>query len=141
MFLDGIADFIADPNDTAEAFDWVDELHQLAIKYDTVIVCVLHENPGSEIGKTRGHLGSQLERKAETNLRLEKDADGVTVVFERSRQAHIPKENGPRFMWSDEAKRHVSCETKRRRSRMRSRAVEFRMFVAQVFRTYLPVRG
>jgi len=80
VFLDGIADFIADPNDTAEAFAWVDELHQLAIKYDTVIVCVLHENPGSDIGKTRGHLGSQLERKAETNLRLVKDGEGVTVA-------------------------------------------------------------
>ena len=27
-----------------------------AIRYSTVIFCVLHENPGSENGKTRGHL-------------------------------------------------------------------------------------
>jgi hypothetical protein len=133
VFLDGVADFIADPNDPAEAFAWVDELHQLAIRYDTVIVCVLHENPGSDMGKTRGHLGSQLERKAETNLRLVKDGEGVTVVFtERSRQAHIPKENGPRFMWSEEAKRHVSCETKAKRKET-ARALDLRLFVDQVF--------
>jgi len=133
VFLDGVADFIADPNDPAEAFAWVDELHQLAIKYDTVIVCVLHENPGSDMGKTRGHLGSQLERKAETNLRLVKDGEGVTVVFtERSRQAHIPREKGPRFMWSEEAKRHVSCETKAKRKET-ARALDLGMFVDQVF--------
>jgi hypothetical protein len=32
VFLDGVADFIADPNDPAEAFAWVDELHQLAVR-------------------------------------------------------------------------------------------------------------
>lgn len=113
VILDGIADFIIDPNDPAEAFPWVDELHQLAIKYHTVIVCVLHENPGTEIGKTRGHLGSHLERKAETNLRLEKDGEGVTVMFtERARHTHIAKDKGARFEWSDEAKMHVSTEAK-----------------------------
>jgi hypothetical protein len=81
------------------------------VEYATVIVCVLHENPGSEIGKTRGHLGSQLERKAETPLRLEKDAEGVTVMYsERARSAHITKDQGPRFAWSGEQGMHVSVE-------------------------------
>lgn len=111
VFLDGLADFTADPNDPAEAFALIDELHQMAIRYAAPILCVLHENPGSEIGKTRGHLGSQLERKAETNLRLAKDGDGITVIFaERARHAHIPREQGPRFKWCDEAGMHVSVE-------------------------------
>ena len=38
--------------------------HQLAIEYDCVFMTVLHENPNSDFGKTRGHLGSQLSRKA-----------------------------------------------------------------------------
>jgi hypothetical protein len=110
VFLDGIADFATDPNDPGEAFALLDELHQTAIRYNAPILCVLHENPGSESGKTRGHLGSQLERKAETNLRLAKDGDGITVIFaERARHAHIPKEQGPRFKWCDEAGMHVSC--------------------------------
>jgi len=133
VLLDGVADFIMDPNDPAEAFAWVEELHQLAIRYDTIILCVLHENPGSEIGKTRGHLGSQLERKAETNLRLMKDTDGVTVVFtERSRQAHIPRDRGPRFKWDNEAMRHVSCEVEVR-NKQTEKALELVMFANQVF--------
>jgi 5S rRNA maturation endonuclease (ribonuclease M5) len=113
-FIDGVADLCVDPNDPAEAFGLVEELHRLAITYACPIVCVLHENPGSETGKTRGHLGSQLERKAETNLRLSKDTSGVTVVFtERSRHCHIPRESGPRFVWDDVAGMHVSCGTAR----------------------------
>jgi hypothetical protein len=111
VILDGIADYCADPNDSKEAFALVDELHQLAIRFNCVIACVLHENPGSEIGKTRGHLGSQLERKAETNLRLEKDSNGVTVVFaDRARHAHIPKDKGVCFAWSDEKQMHASTD-------------------------------
>ena len=133
VFLDGIADFIADPNNPEEAFAWVDELHQLAIRYETVILCVLHENPGSEFGKTRGHLGSQLERKAETNLRLVKDNEGVTVVFtERSRQAHIPRAAGSRFAWDDEAMMHRSCETKAT-VRLTARQKEQEAFAREVF--------
>lgn len=111
LLLDGGADFIIDPNDSAEAFTFVDDLHQLAIRFETSIVAVIHENPSSELGKTRGHLGSQLERKAETNLRLFKDGDGITTVFaERARHAHIPKEHGSRFVWSDEKRMHVSTD-------------------------------
>jgi hypothetical protein len=109
--IDGIGDCCVDVNDPAEAFMLVSSLEALAVEYATVIVCVLHENPGSEIGKTRGHLGSQLERKAETPLRLEKDAEGVTVMYsERARSAHITKDQGPRFAWSGEQGMHVSVE-------------------------------
>ena len=102
VFLDGVADFVHDPNDPAEAFAFVGELHRLAIEADCVIVAVLHENPGSaDFGKTRGHLGSQLERKAETNLRLSK-SEGVTTVWtdRGARHCDIPKTAGIRFEYS-----------------------------------------
>jgi len=107
VLIDGIGDFINDPNNGPEAFDLVARLHQLAIQYDCPILSVLHENPGSESGKTRGHLGSHLERKAETNLRLSK-VDGVTTMWvERGRHCTIPKEHGIRFYFSEEDKMHV----------------------------------
>jgi hypothetical protein len=110
--MDGVADLCADPNDSEEAFDLVHELHALAIGHDCAIVTVLHENPGSESGKTRGHLGSQLERKAECNLRLAKDTDGITTVWaERARHCHLPKNEGPCFAWNDAASMHTSCGT------------------------------
>ena len=110
FFLDGIGDFVADVNDPEECNAFVARLHGLAIEHDTHILTVLHLNPTSET-KSRGHLGSQLERKAETNLRIEKK-DGVSIVYsDRNRGADIPKDTAPRFLWSDEHKMHVSAET------------------------------
>jgi len=112
VMIDGIGDLCADPNDPEEAFDLVHELHALAITHDCAIVTVLHENPGSENGKTRGHLGSQLERKAETNLRLAKDKDGITTMWaDRARHCYLPKEQGPCFSWNDGEEMHTSCGT------------------------------
>jgi hypothetical protein len=112
----------------------VARLHRWAIEFSTTLVCVLHENPGTETGKTRGHLGSQLERKAECNLRLQKDREGITVVFtERSRGAHIPKAKGPRFQWNDEAKMHISCGTAAE-AKASARDQQQREFAIEVFR-------
>lgn len=132
VLLDGVADFVTDPNDPAEAFAAVERIHRLAAEFDTTIVCILHVNPGSESGKTRGHLGSQLERKAETNLRLEKDVDGITVVFcERGRHCHIPRADGHRFRWSIEPGMHMSCATARA-DKEQAKATELRELVADV---------
>ncbi|MDB4692691.1 hypothetical protein OAF21_03680 [Akkermansiaceae bacterium] len=110
VLIDGIGDFLADPNDPTLSFGLIDELHQLAIEYDCVFMTVLHENPNSEFGKTRGHLGSQLSRKAETNLRLKKSKDGVTTIFTTtSRHCHIPENLGFCFKWSDDEQMHVGC--------------------------------
>lgn len=107
--IDGIADLCADVNDAAEANALVAEMEALAMKYRTLLACVLHENHGSDSGKTRGHLGSQLARKAETNLRLEKSSDGVTLMFaDTSRSVHITKKNAPGFKWCDDARAHVT---------------------------------
>ena len=112
VLIDGIGDLCGDPNDSEESFDLVHELHALAITHDCSVITVLHENPGSESGKTRGHLGSQLERKAETNLRLAKDANGTTTMWaERARHCYLPKEQGPCFSWNGQAAMHTSCGT------------------------------
>jgi hypothetical protein len=108
ILLDGVADFVSDVNDSKETSAFVATLQDMAIQHDCAIVGVIHFNPGSE--KTRGHLGSQMERKAETNLRLDK-ADGVTVIWsDKQRRAPIPKNTGPCFQWSDEAGMHVSVQ-------------------------------
>ena len=110
VMIDGIGDLCFDPNDSAEAFDLVNHLHSLAVTHCTTVCTVLHENPGSETGKTRGHLGSQLERKAETNLRLAKDKDGVTVIWaEKARHLYLPRDHGACFAWNDQAQMHTSC--------------------------------
>jgi hypothetical protein len=111
ILLDGAADLVADVNDAKESNAFVATLHGIAIERACPIIGVIHFNPGSE--KTRGHLGSQLERKSETNLCLEK-ADGVTTIWsEKQRRAPIPKNDGPCFEWCNKAGMHVTAETRR----------------------------
>jgi hypothetical protein len=111
IIIDGIADLATDPNDAEESNALVAEYHGTAIHYDCPIIGVIHLNPGTE--KSRGHLGSQLERKAETNLCLEKDAEEITTSdATKNRRAGIPKSKGPRFCFRTEAGMHVSVESK-----------------------------
>lgn len=106
VVIDGVADLVLDVNDAKECNELVAELHSLSIRYDCSVIVVLHLNPGSD--KARGHLGSQIERKAESNLKIEKD-DTVSVVWSaKQRRAPIEKAFGPRFTWSEEQKMHVS---------------------------------
>jgi hypothetical protein len=109
VILDGVADLCADVNDAEESNALIAELHGYAISADAPIICVVHRNEGEKADSAaRGHLGKQLARKAETNLRMEK-TDGKTVVFsERNRGAPILEKDGPCFEWSDEKGYHVS---------------------------------
>lgn len=110
VFVDGVADMVPDVNDPGYCNAFVAELHDLAIKNDCPIIGVIHFNPGGE--KVRGHLGSQLERKAETNLRLDRE-NGITSIWsDKQRRAPIPKGTGPSFQWSDEAGMHVTIESR-----------------------------
>lgn len=108
IIIDGVADLVSSPNDEEESNAVERYLRSLAIKYGCSVVCVIHKNPGSD--KSRGHLGSQLERKAETVLFLEKKNDVTIMYSDRTRHAPITKDKAPAFRWCDEAKAHVSCK-------------------------------
>jgi hypothetical protein len=110
LLLDGSADAVHDVNDPEEANGFVSELHALCIKFNCPLVCAIHLNPGSDF-KTRGHLGSQLERKAETNLKIEKQDEASVLWAEKNRHAPILKSTGPRFAWCIEAGMHISVES------------------------------
>ena len=79
VVIDGIADLIRCANDEAESIAVVEELYRLAGIYNTCIVTVLHFIPNRL--KLRGHLGSELQRKAAAILSIEKDSNpAVSVV-------------------------------------------------------------
>lgn len=71
VVIDGIADLIRSANDETESIAVVDELYRLAGIYNTCIVCVLHFVPNGI--KLRGHIGSELQRKASGILSIEKE--------------------------------------------------------------------
>ena len=71
VVIDGIADLIRSANDETESIAIIDELYRLAGIYNTCIICVLHFVPNGI--KLRGHIGSELQRKAAGILSIEKD--------------------------------------------------------------------
>lgn len=126
VLIDGIGDYIPDVNDPKTSTELVNELQALAIEYSCVIVVVLHENPGDKNAKNagRGHLGSHLSRKSESNIRLAK-ADGIISQYtEVSRHASIPKIDGHTFTWDEENYTHASCEQTNSERRPRSKKDE-----------------
>lgn len=109
VIIDGIADLCKSPNDEAESLELVSRIHALAQKYECAIFAILHENPASDKGKTRGHLGSELNRKAFANLRIDKDTEtSISTIFGTDmRKRDLPKEQGFCFAWDDEAGMHL----------------------------------
>lgn len=77
VVVDGIADLQRNTNDLEESDALVGELMALSTEFNCHIICVLHTNPGSD--KARGHLGSSLQRKAESVLYVHKVGD-ISVV-------------------------------------------------------------
>ena len=86
LIVDGIADLCADVNNIEESNACVQRLMEWSAKYNVHIMCVIHSNFGSD--KPTGHLGSFLEKKAETQIQLEANTvntEWVTVKCKRSR--------------------------------------------------------
>ncbi len=112
VVLDGVADLVNDPNDPSGSFSLVHELHAFADRHQCLIVVVLHENPGAGSKKTRGHLGSQMERKAQTSISVEKN--GSTEIVEMhevaARSCSWPKKEAVCFQYDAVARMHVTVD-------------------------------
>lgn len=86
VIIDGIADLVSDVNNLEESNACIQKLMEWSAIYDCHIVTVIHSNFGSD--KPTGHLGSFLEKKAETQIQLEANTvnkDWITVKCKRSR--------------------------------------------------------
>ena len=87
VILDGVADLCADVNNIEKSNELVSALMRLSQQQNVHIINVIHQNFGSAKLGT-GHLGSALEKKAETVISLEANTvnkDWTTVKCGRSR--------------------------------------------------------
>jgi len=87
VIIDGIADLCSDANNIQESNEVVQKLMEWSANYNCHIINVIHQNFGSSKLGT-GHLGSFLEKKAETVIQLEANTvnkNWVTVKCGRSR--------------------------------------------------------
>jgi RecA-family ATPase len=88
VIIDGIADLCSDVNNIEESNNVVQKLMKWTKELNCHIITVIHSNFGSD--KPTGHLGSFLEKKAETQIQLELNTVNkglVTVSCKRSRNA------------------------------------------------------
>ena len=77
VVIDGIADLQRNTNDLEESDALVGSLMSISTQTNTHILCVLHTNPGTD--KARGHLGSSLQRKAETVIYVHRNGECSVV--------------------------------------------------------------
>ena len=87
VIIDGIADLVSDVNNLEESNAVVQKLMEWSANFNCHIINVIHQNFGSTKLGT-GHLGSFLEKKAETVIQLEANTvnrNWVTVLCGRSR--------------------------------------------------------
>ena len=133
VVIDGIADLVLSANDEAESIRIVDELYRLAGIYRTCIVCVLHYVPNGL--KLRGHLGSELQRKAAAILSIELDTEpSVSVV-----KALKVRDGSPldvplmQFSWNKEKGMHVYLGEKPREEKEKRKEKELANVAREIF--------
>jgi hypothetical protein len=107
VVIDGIADLIKGANDEGESIAIVEELYRLAGIYNTCIVTALHFIPNGL--KLRGHLCSELQRKAAAILSVEKDDDPAVSVVKALKVRDGSSLEVPimQFAWDKDAGMHV----------------------------------
>lgn len=110
VIFDGGADFLSTLNDEAIANEMVERQFRFAIEHDCLVVIVLHENPGTDNGKTRGHYGSQLHRKMQAAIVVEKGFDEISAVYGNPlRDGYWPKSEAHFFKYDAMRGLHVTC--------------------------------
>ena len=107
VLLDGGVDFLISPNDEDASIALIKDLMDTADHHDCVVLASIHYNPG-QLGaptKSRGHFGSELERKSEAYLTIKKDSEtGTRSLFSTyGREKEVTEAEAVRFAWDDRA--------------------------------------
>ena len=134
VVIDGIADLIRSANDEAESIALVDELYRIAGIYKTCIVCVLHFVPNGI--KLRGHIGSELQRKAATIISIEKDDNPAYSVVKAIKVRDGSPLDVPMmlFTWDKLKDMHVSAGEKSVEEKEKRKQSELSVILKDIFR-------
>lgn len=133
VVIDGIADLIRCANDEAESIAVVEELYRLAGIYNTCIVTVLHFIPNGL--KLRGHLGSELQRKAAAILSIEKDTKPAVSVVKALKVRDGSPQDVPlmQFAWDKEKAMHAYLGEKPKEEKDRRKEEELVAVARELF--------
>ena len=135
VVIDGIADLIRSANDETESIAIVDELYRLAGIYNTCIICVLHFVPNGI--KLRGHIGSELQRKAAGILSIEKDENPEYSVVKALKVRDGSPLDVPMtlFGWDKALDMHVYRGEKSKEDKDKRKSNELHAVIREAFRS------
>lgn len=77
LVIDGILDLISDFNSVEQSFYLIQWLKKITKKHDLLILCVLHLGKKDQF--SIGHIGSYLDRKSQSVIKIEKNKDQKTI--------------------------------------------------------------
>ena len=101
VVVDGLADLIPGGiNDEMGCPNVIRELMGLAERSGSCIFCVIHDNQGATaqtIGRSRGHLGAEFERKCDGSFVCERKEDAIVLRVRQIRRGYIPQDLAIRF--------------------------------------------
>ena len=133
MIIDGIADLLGGVNDEESSVKLIEELFRLAAIYNTCIICVLHMAPSGM--KLRGHLGSEVQRKAAGILLVEKDDNNNCSVVKALKVRDGSPLDVPlvQFGWSKAEGRHVYLGEKSKEDTDIRKLSELKQLASEIF--------
>jgi len=99
LVIDGVADLVSDVNNIEESNKVVGKIMKWTEEYQCHIITVIHTNHNSN--KPTGHLGSALEKKAETQIQLEKDESDESIIKVKCKASRSKSFNDFSFFVND----------------------------------------
>ncbi len=105
VIIDGIRDMLMDFNSNEETAKVISTILRLSDEHKALIVCVIHVTKSN--GNMRGALGTALEDKSETAIKVEKDQDNpnrstVKPIYSRHKDFETYS-----IVWSDDAMGYI----------------------------------
>ncbi|MFK8276378.1 toprim domain-containing protein [Capnocytophaga cynodegmi] len=134
VVIDGIADLIGAVNNEIESIEIIEELYALAGMYQTCMVCVLHLTPSGL--KIRGHLGSELQRKASAVLSIEKDKNQAISVVRplKVRSGDLSKTSEILFQWDETLGMHRYCGERKKSIENKDKTMALATLISPLFK-------
>jgi hypothetical protein len=111
MIIDGIGDLIPDTNNIEDSNSVILGITSRAKRYGINVVCTIHGNPkasqngASSNEKARGHIGSELQRKAESMIMIQRDEGDIrklTTNFANGKNRSDSDNINLEFAWNSD---------------------------------------
>lgn len=109
LVIDGVADLVSDVNNIEESNMVVGKIMKWTEMYQVHIITVIHTNYNSN--KPTGHLGSALEKKAETQIELQKDEENEAIINVRCKASRSKSFDDFSFFVNDYGYPEVTNQT------------------------------